>query len=357
MSIIEVAKAAGVSTATVSRVLNDLPGVRRETARQVRDAVEALNYKPQRARRRRKHGLTPLENFTARTGSIAVIAIGHSKAWLQLPVIAAVVGGIQRGASEFGFRLMLDDMPDPTHPNQLVQNRQIDGAVVFISSMMPSETVASLLASMCERVPIVWTMGMEMSGVAIDRVTSDNNAVGHLAYSYLRARGCQSMAFLTANPDWLFMRVRGQAFLNAAFNGGTKATVYLVTEDEELMGLYGRRVVAGPNLEETVGKFAQTSSRSTGLFVANDFTTTQVHALLAKRKIVAGRDVTIVSCDNEETRLAGLDPRPASIDLCPDEIGFRAVVRLVSRLQRPSDQPLMVQVAPHIAYPPAEISR
>src|SRR5437763_873232 len=97
MSIAEVAKAAGVSTATVSRVLNDLPGVRDETVRQVRAAVEALNYTPQRAKRTGRStapGHTPRQS--PRTGNIAVITLGQTRDWLQLPVMAAVVAGIQR---------------------------------------------------------------------------------------------------------------------------------------------------------------------------------------------------------------------------------------------------------------------
>src|SRR4051812_40275990 len=93
MSIAEVAKAAGVSTATVSRVLNDLPGVRTETIQQVRAAVEALNYRPQRAKRGRASTGGPSRG--PRSGNIAVITLGQTRDWLQLPVMASVVAGIQ----------------------------------------------------------------------------------------------------------------------------------------------------------------------------------------------------------------------------------------------------------------------
>src|SRR4051794_2369375 len=135
MSIAQVAKAAGVSTATVSRVLNDLPGVADETVRQVRAAAEALRYTPLRARR----GTRPMPKNSdsptrvrSRTGNIAVLTLGQTRDWLRLPIMAAVVAGIQRGAGEFGLRLMLDDLPDPTRPSPLVQGRKIDGAIVFV---------------------------------------------------------------------------------------------------------------------------------------------------------------------------------------------------------------------------------
>jgi DNA-binding LacI/PurR family transcriptional regulator len=63
--------------------------------------------------------------------------------------------------------------------------------------------------------------------------------------------------------------------------------------------------------------------------------------------------MAIVSCDNEEIRLGALVPRPASIDIGAEEIGFRAVVRLRARMQRPQGLPLVIQVAPRLVAAPA----
>src|SRR5437879_3909205 len=56
MSIVAVAKRAGVSVATVSRVLNNLDNVRAETVKQVRAAMRELGYKPPQVRRGPKRG-------------------------------------------------------------------------------------------------------------------------------------------------------------------------------------------------------------------------------------------------------------------------------------------------------------
>src|SRR5437016_5338435 len=121
MNIVEVASHAGVSTATVSRVLNEIPGVRAETARQVRASLEALNYFPVRSNRTKKtdglkssNGRTPRPR--KRTNSIAILTIGQARNWLQLPVMGATVAGITRGASDYGFQLVLDEVLDPVKP-------------------------------------------------------------------------------------------------------------------------------------------------------------------------------------------------------------------------------------------------
>jgi DNA-binding LacI/PurR family transcriptional regulator len=52
--------------------------------------------------------------------------------------------------------------------------------------------------------------------------------------------------------------------------------------------------------------------------------------------IVVGRDLTIISCDNERVRLSALSPRPHSIDLRSEEIGRTAVRTLLSRITNPN---------------------
>jgi LacI family transcriptional regulator len=357
MSIAEVAKAAGVSTATVSRVLNELPGVRDETIRQVRAAVEALNYTPRRAKRTSPGGPPGAPRGAAvgsprhgsRTGNIAVITLGQTRDWLQLPVMAAVVAGIQRAAGEFGLRLLLDDMPDPQKPSSLIQGRQIDGAVVFVTSTMGVPTFKPVLDDIKQRIPIVWAMGLESSATGVDHVTPDNISIGYLAHSFLTGKNAhKDVGFVSVNPEWAFMRLRGQAFLNAAYDAGHPGTAYIVTSDPMVAESYGKRVVTAHNLDELVAAMAKTTPRPTGLFIANDATTAMLHPLLHHHNLKPGHDLTLVSCDNEQIRLSALQPRPASIDTGAEQVGFRAVIRLMSRIRRPDEPTVVVQVSPRL---------
>ncbi|HUO09286.1 MAG TPA: LacI family DNA-binding transcriptional regulator [Phycisphaerae bacterium] len=350
MSITEVAKAAGVSTATVSRVLNELPGVRDDTIQRVRTAVAALNYHPRRSRR----GRPGEPGFVKReTGNIAVLALGETRDWLQLPVMASVVAGIQRAAGDFGYRLILDEVPNPDRPISLLQGRQCDGAIVFLTGKLPVSSYAPILSELRGRTPTVWVMGMEMTVGGVDHVTPDNIGTGYIACSYLHDKKCERLAYLTENPEWAFLRLRGQAFLNAAFDSGNPATSYIVTTNPLIAESFGKHVVSAPTLDELVSIIAKSKVRPDGIFAANDATTSRLYPLLLKNKIRPGRDVTIVSCDNEEIRLSAMVPRPASIDIGVEEIGFRAVVRLRARMERPTGLPLVIQVAPRLVLPAA----
>jgi DNA-binding LacI/PurR family transcriptional regulator len=245
-------------------------------------------------------------------------------------------------------------VPDPNKPISLLQGRQCDGAIVFLTGRMPVSSYEPILSSLRGRTPTVWVMGMEMTVGGVDHVTPDNIGTGYLAHSYLHSQGCERVAYMTTDPAWAFIRLRGQAFLNASYDAGRPASSYLVTTNPLVAEAYGRNVVTAPTLEELVVAMAKTKGRPDGLFVANDRMTSQLYPLLMKHRIRPGREVAIVSCDNEEIRLAALSPRPASIDIGAEEIGFRAVVRLRARMQRPQGLPLVIQVAPRLV-PPAGV--
>jgi DNA-binding LacI/PurR family transcriptional regulator len=350
MSIVEVAKAAGVSTATVSRVMNGLPGVRAETVAQVRAVMLELKYTRLRTRSTRKR--TASRSAKLRTGSIAVITIGHGQDWLMQPVMASVLSGIQRGVGLHELRLILGEMSDPAQPSKLLVDRQIDGAVVFLSSNVPIAMYEATFKAMQKYAPIVWAMGIGTALGGIDHVSPDNLGIGHLAYSYLKGQGCQRPAFLTGNPNWALMRLRGQSFLNSVFDDGHTPATYATADDAKFLAPYAGRIVTAPGLGDLIRLFAEEKSRPDGLFIGNDATTSQVYPLLAAHGIRVGTDLKLVSCDAEEARLSGMHPRPASIDIGGEEIGYRCVNRLLNRIERPSGPPLIIQVAPRMVLAP-----
>src|SRR5205823_2687578 len=135
MSIVDVAKRAGVSVATFSRVINDFPGVSPRTARQVRTAMKELLYVPAPIRPGPKPGSRRTTKARVRVGSMVVLTVGQtSRDWLTLPMMASIFAGITAAAVERGLRLMVDEMADLRKPSELITGRQVDGAIVFWSS-------------------------------------------------------------------------------------------------------------------------------------------------------------------------------------------------------------------------------
>src|SRR5689334_17260751 len=110
MSLVEVAKRAGVSIATVSRVLNNTPGVRPETIKHVQRALRAIDYDPAAIRR----GPRPGKRDGKRLKSVAVLVLGQNQEeWFRIPVFAAAVAGINRAANDRGMQVLIDHVLDP----------------------------------------------------------------------------------------------------------------------------------------------------------------------------------------------------------------------------------------------------
>lgn len=352
MSIVDVARVAGVSTATVSRVINDFPGVRAETVAQVRQAIEQLNYDRSKRRRRRKNREQP-SHAAIKRGSIAAFTLGESHNWLQLPVIAATLSGIQRGTAEYGLRLVLQEFPDLSAVDSIPGLSDLDGAIVFLGGSFSHSAYEAALRTLSSRLPIVWVMGQAWTVAGIDHIVPDNVGIGTLAYQRLARERREHVGFLSTDPRWSLMRQRGQAFLNAAADDGKRPVSYLVAPNREVVRSFGYEIVTAPTLDELIDAMLAHSPRPDGLFVANDLTTSQVYPILQRRGIKLQKDMFIVSCDNEDIRLSALSPRPPSVSIHSAEIGYRAVIRLLSRIQTPDDPTLIVQVAASLVEPAA----
>jgi DNA-binding LacI/PurR family transcriptional regulator len=345
MSIARVAKHANVSTATVSRVLNHVPGVSERTAEAVWNAVGELKFDVLQVRRGPTVGSKRNPLVRPRTGIIAAVMLGISRDVLRFPVMNAVIEGIRRASKDSGYRLLLDEILDPFNPGRSITRREVDGVIAFMLGAAPVESLAAL----SEHVPVVWAMGAHVGPLQVDHVTSDNLSVGHIAFAYLRQQGCADIAFVGPNPEWRFVRQRAQGMATAALEAQQRIHYFLRTENPLLAESYGRHVTMRPDMEQLADAIVQASPRPTGIFVETDRDAAVIYPLLIQRNFLPGRDVKIISCDNEHSRLSALFPRPASIDLDTDELGRRAVEQLLKRMSNRQAPPVSIQVVPRLA--------
>jgi DNA-binding LacI/PurR family transcriptional regulator len=111
---------------------------------------------------------------------------------------------------------------------------------------------------------------------------------------------------------------------------------------------YGSGAIMQSALPELIEAFAKLSPRPDGLFIDRDSTAVRVYPLLQKFGIQPGRDLTVISCDNDEMALSALSPRPATIDLASEELGCRIVRRLLLRIENLDEPPIMIQTMPQL---------
>jgi LacI family transcriptional regulator len=359
MSITKVAKIAGVSHGTVSRVINARPGISPDTIRAVRLAMAEVGYIPPPPEKRR--GRTAAPNSTGlpsvatadglgRTRMIGLLVFEESLSILNEPVIAAAMAGIESALSEHGFGLQLAQVSKTDRLPVTIDAEQVDGVLFTANRIVPG--LRPLLAEF-HAVRFLSSIADPDEEVWIDHILPDNQQIGVMAARYLARRGHQHVAFIEATPRRLNFHERGNSFCMVARNidlTASRVTVNRQDRDE----LYPSIANVRAWLSEAVDQLLSINPRPTGLFVPSDRHTSIVYSLLAERGIKIGHasmggELEIVSCDNEESRLEPLNPRPASIDIGAVEIGRRAVRRLLIRMQHPEESPVRVLVPPSLS--------
>lgn len=321
MSIVEVAKLAGVSHATVSRVINKRPGVSPECVRLVQKAMQNIGYTPS-GRGRPVNGQT-------RQGTIALLMIGADLTLMMAPVAGAVLHAVEDALADLGFNLILGKLNDSGRLPPNVANGRVDGLLLY--GYPPPRKHHSRLAQF----PCVWLLSPRSAkGYWGDRIEPDNEAIGRIAAEYLTSRGHKNVAIINLSPDHLGYEARTRSFVDTAEALGAQPRVIVDGRMDQNMPFIAEFEEAA--VESVIGQYLALEPRPSGLFVPRDTLTVMVYHELRRRGIEPGKDVCVVSCNNEPV-LGGLDPRPATIDLRPELIGRQAVEQLIRRVQNPHD--------------------
>lgn len=332
MSILRVAEIAGVSKSTVSLVINHSPLVADETAAKVREAMESIGYVP-----RPRHKRTGRKPKESRTLNLALLALGIPRAVLRTPVYADLLHGVEARSREAEHRLTLHHAPEPDALAFDALGESVDGVVLF-GGQEPPDTAKKL-----RRLPCVSVMAVGEEREWTDYVSYDDAAAGRLAAEYLLKRGHRRCACV--GQRWS----RGRAFCEAIrASGGTVreigiAGVFRVTDE--------RQDVDPERMAAIADRLCSYSPRPTAVFVWADLITAALYPLLYERGVHPGRDLEIVSCNNEWPFLFGLYPPPAVVDIRAMEVGRAAVDQLINRIGDREAQRTVQLLAPKLVTP------
>jgi LacI family transcriptional regulator len=204
----DVAASAGVSVATVSRVLNGARTVNAAAEAEVQRAVAELGYRPnQLASSLRRQ----------RTRSVAMV-VPH----IANPYFPLLIQAVERALSADEYELLLaDSQDDPATERERVRSlldRRVDGLL-----LVPCHEEASAETLAAVDVPYV-LLDRTVAGIDNDHVVLDDAAgVGQIV-AHLRERGRRSLVFVGAQPSTSTARARLEAFQAAA---GADAATYL----------------------------------------------------------------------------------------------------------------------------------
>jgi LacI family transcriptional regulator len=309
-SILDVARKAGVSLGTASRVINQHPSVSQDKRDRVQQAIDELGYVPDKVAQSMR---------SRRSMTFACVMRDFT-----VPVLSTFVDAMQREIDAYGFSLMVaSSYHDPQRELALLQGfeqRRIDGLVIASSS----ETDAPLLAAMkAVNFPIVLIdrdAPAELDRVMINHAQGMVDAVHHLA-----SLGHQAIALITGDPGLHPTRHRLQGYRQ-----GMRACQLPVKSTWVRAVSFGADV----GYHETL-RLLDSAHPPTAIIAGGSALLPGVLRAAHERRLRIPQDLSVIA--GADSDLASLSiPAITAIRWGHDELGRAAGQFLINRLHTPS---------------------
>ncbi len=308
-TIRDVADRAGVSTATVSRVLAGIGHPRPDTAAAVLAAAEALGYRPSAIARSLR---------MRRTRTLGLIVTD-----IQNPFFPELVQAADQAARALGYSILLGsaayDEERAVHYLNLMVDRRVDGLIVA-SSQLSERSWQSLLNS---PVPVV-VVNAEAASLAVTVINSDNAAGGRLAAEHLIGLGHRRIAYIRGQVSFTADLPRIEGFRRACRAAGLA--------DEDTPEYRGDGQFEGG--ERAATELLAHRDDITAIACYNDMTA--IGVLRALRS--AGRrvpvDISVIGCD-DISAASWVVPALTTIVQQKADMGRQAIERLARAIDHP----------------------
>jgi LacI family transcriptional regulator len=302
-----VAKEAGVSPSTVSRILNGTARVRDSKVRAVEAAIAKLQFMP-----------NPVARSLARGKSMSVGVVTQA---IDSPFYGEALAAIEKGLLRARYSALIvsghwregDERRCVDH----LLSRRVDG-IILLTSCLPEREIASLSRT----VPMVVT-GRNVVGDRVFSLDFDSTAGARLATDYLIGLGHRRIAFISGSADHPDAQQR--------------LAGYKVAPAASKIPFNTRLVVHG-DYSETGGHAAidhllDSRIDFTAVFAANDQTAYGARLALHRRNLSVPGDVSLVGFDDLASSAYTIPPL-TSVHRSIDEIGEGAAEAIVDLIER-----------------------
>jgi len=310
----EIAKIAGVSRSTVSRVVNGNERVREETRQKVQSVIDELNFQPNIAARSLAAG---------RTSIIGLVIPAGVSALFKDPYFPQLIQGITAACNKKEYSMMLW-VDEPTYHlrtiRQVLYSGLLDG--VIISSMLMDDPIIHSLYQ--RKMPFV-LIGRHPD-LDVNYLDVDNKAGAKKAMIFLIESGFNRIATITGPKNMIAGNDRYRGYCEAL-------NQYDLALDDDL-------VTEGDFTEESgyVGMKKLLPHSPDAVFAANDSMAMGALRAIHEADLIVPKDVAVVGFD--DAPVASLaNPPLTTMRQSPYEMGYKAVNLLLDVIKHP-DQPI-----------------
>jgi LacI family transcriptional regulator len=321
VTIYDVAREAGVSMATVSRVVNNNPNVKPQTRKKVFEAIERLGYRPNAVAR----GLA-----SKKTTTVGVVIPDISNA-----IFAEVARGIEDIANMYRYNIILCNADKKKDKEISVINtlleKQVDG-LLFMGGTVTKEHIEAFKSS---SVPIVLCATTDDNN-AIPAVDINHEKAAYDAVQLLIQQGHRNIGMISGtlqDPANGFARFQG-------YKKALEEANIPVVDEHIRVGNY--RYESGI---EAMKYFIDLADRPTAIFAATDEMAIGAIHTIQDANLKVPDDISVISVDN--SRMASM-VRPLLTSVAQPMYDIGAVsMRLLTKLMNKENVELTKIVLPH----------
>jgi DNA-binding LacI/PurR family transcriptional regulator len=314
----EIADQLGVSTATVSRALNNKPGVNAEIRLKIHQAASQMGYAPHSAAR---------ALATASQRTIGFLSIDREMPLAYDPFFLHVMRGAEQELARLGFYLVVSTV-EPEYlecPEDLpiLKERRVDG-LILPSSFLP---VSFPKAIQTMGIPLVLIDNL-ITDPPIDSILAYDEGAGYQATSHLLGHGHTKIAFLGGPCHYPSCRQRSAGYRRAMEEAGLPV---LVLQQPDTTLFTGAAAMT---------ELLESAPEITAIFTAND-----IMAIGAMRVAqAAGRsvpgDLAVIGVDDIDLS-AHTIPALSTMRIPKRRLGSLAAHRIVQLLTDPNETPVV----------------
>jgi len=319
----DVARLAGVSTSTVSHVINNNRFVSETIREKVTSAIATLNYAPSALARSLKLN---------QTHTIGMLLTASSN-----PFYAEVVRGVERSCYERGYSLILcnteGDKDRMDRSLETLLQKRVDGLLIMCTeSHLPS-------AEMLTRYPSIPSVMMDWAPFeGVSDIIQDNSLLGgEMATRYLISRGYTRIACIAGPQDKTPARLRLEGYQRAMAAAGLSVPAdYIVDGDFEFQGGFS-----------AMQQLLRLDPRPQAVFTSNDAMAVGVYHALYLAGMHIPQDMAVMGYDDIELARY-MTPPLSTIHQPKDELGQLAIDTLLHRMTSPDASQQLLVLTPEL---------
>lgn len=318
VTIKEVAKLAGVSASTVSRVISDSPKISDDTKKIVNEAMEELGYFPNAIAR-------SLVNKS--TNTIGIVMPESVESALLNPFFPQVLRGISAAAHEQNYCILLSTGNSEEEKVQslkeIITGGRVDGVILMYSSSVADEAL-NLIQKLKTLAVIV---GKPLNQREMLYVDNDNVDASYRITDSLIKKGHKRIAFMSGSFRFVVFLDRLDGYAKALMENNLEFNRQYITQCEAEMG---------PGYEKAK-KLLDLPERPTALVISDDVMAIGAIKAIKEKNLRIPEDIEIVSFNNIPMAQI-ISPSITSVDINVFTLGYEAAKLIIEKIKGASDK-------------------